>query len=74
MRVEENLGRLGLAVPNLAELWRANASGAHYISHLPGFTLAGYARLRQRHAEHPLQRVLMEGLRRAGVPEGPAQA
>src|SRR4029450_13050041 len=35
MRVEDNLGRLGLAVPNLEELWRVNASGAHYISHFP---------------------------------------
>ena len=35
MRVEENLKRLGLAVPNLEELWRVNASGAHYISHFP---------------------------------------
>ena len=35
MRVEENLNRLGLAVPNLEELWRVNASGAHYISHFP---------------------------------------
>ena len=29
MRVEENLKRIGLAVPNLEELWRVNASGAH---------------------------------------------
>ena len=35
MRVEENLKRLGMAVPNLEELWRVNASGAHYISHFP---------------------------------------
>ena len=35
MRVEDNLGRLGLAVPNLEDLWRVNVSGAHYISHFP---------------------------------------
>ncbi len=33
MTVEEKLKGLGLAVPNLEDLYRTNASGAHYISH-----------------------------------------
>ncbi|HYB41200.1 MAG TPA: RidA family protein [Candidatus Methylomirabilis sp.] len=35
MRVEESLRQRGLAVPVLAELWRANPAGGHYISHFP---------------------------------------
>jgi len=35
MIVEEKLKGLGLAVPNLEDLYRTNASGAHYISHFP---------------------------------------
>ena len=35
MKVEEKLRALGLEVPSLEELYRTNASGAHYISHFP---------------------------------------
>ena len=35
MSVESNLKTLGLAVPSLDDLYRKNASGAHYISHFP---------------------------------------
>lgn len=35
MKVEEKLGRLGLDLPNLEDLYRTNPSGAHYISHYP---------------------------------------
>jgi enamine deaminase RidA (YjgF/YER057c/UK114 family) len=35
MKVEEKLARLGMAVPDLEDLYRTNASGAHYISHFP---------------------------------------
>lgn len=33
MIVEEKLGQLGLALPNLEEQYRDNPSGAHFISH-----------------------------------------
>ena len=33
--VEEKLKGLGLTVPSLEDLYRTNASGAHYISHFP---------------------------------------
>jgi len=35
MKVEEKLAKLGLEVPNLEDLYRTNASGAHYVSHFP---------------------------------------
>ena len=35
MNVEATLARLGLAVPDLEDLYRTNPSGAHYISHYP---------------------------------------
>jgi enamine deaminase RidA (YjgF/YER057c/UK114 family) len=35
MRVEAELARRGMTVPDLAELWRVNPAGAHYISHFP---------------------------------------
>jgi enamine deaminase RidA (YjgF/YER057c/UK114 family) len=35
MKVEETLARLGMTVPDLADLWRVNPAGAHYISHFP---------------------------------------
>jgi enamine deaminase RidA (YjgF/YER057c/UK114 family) len=35
MKVEDKLARLGLALPNLEDLYRANPSGAHYVSHFP---------------------------------------
>src|SRR5947209_18706678 len=35
MKVEEKLAKLGLELPNLEDLYRTNASGAHYISHFP---------------------------------------
>lgn len=35
MRIEETLARLGLELPALEDLYRTNASGAHYISHFP---------------------------------------
>ena len=35
MDVEAKLKALGLAVPNLEDLYRSNLSGAHYISHFP---------------------------------------
>jgi enamine deaminase RidA (YjgF/YER057c/UK114 family) len=35
MKVEEKLAKLGLALPNLEDLYRTNPSGAHYISHYP---------------------------------------
>src|SRR5207245_9867278 len=35
MDVEAKLKALGLAVPNLEDLYRSNPSGAHYISHFP---------------------------------------
>jgi enamine deaminase RidA (YjgF/YER057c/UK114 family) len=34
MRVEEKLRSLGLALPDLEELYRQNVSGARYVSHL----------------------------------------
>jgi tetratricopeptide (TPR) repeat protein len=52
----------------------AEAEVARMLALAPGFTLAGYARLRRRHAARPLQRALVEGSRRAGVPEGAPQA
>jgi len=33
MKVEEKLTTLGLELPSLEDLYRSNASGAHYISH-----------------------------------------
>ena len=35
MTIEEKLKKAGLTVPNLEDLYRTNASGAHYISHFP---------------------------------------
>ena len=35
MKVEEKIAKLGLQVGNLEDLYRTNASGAHYISHYP---------------------------------------
>jgi enamine deaminase RidA (YjgF/YER057c/UK114 family) len=35
MKIEEKLARLGMAVPDLEDLYRTNPSGAHYISHYP---------------------------------------
>jgi len=35
MKVEAKLATLGFEVPDLEELYRTNASGAHYISHYP---------------------------------------
>ena len=35
MKVEEKLATLGLELPDLEDLYRTNASGAHYISHFP---------------------------------------
>lgn len=35
MRTEETLRTLKLEVPSLEDLYRTNASGAHYISHFP---------------------------------------
>ena len=35
MNVEAKLAQLGLELPNLEDLYRTNASGAHYISHFP---------------------------------------
>ena len=35
MRVDDKLKQLGLVVPNIEDLYRSNASGAHYISHFP---------------------------------------
>ncbi len=35
MKVEEKLTTLGLAVPNLEDLYRTNPAGARYISHFP---------------------------------------
>jgi len=35
MKVEEKIATLGLQVANLEDLYRTNASGAHYISHYP---------------------------------------
>ena len=35
MRAEETLRTLELEVPSLEDLYRTNASGAHYISHFP---------------------------------------
>ena len=34
MLVEDKLGRLGLALPDPEQVYRANASGARYVSHL----------------------------------------
>jgi len=33
MKIEEKLTTLGLELPSLEDLYRSNASGAHYISH-----------------------------------------
>ncbi len=35
MKIEAKLANLGLDVPDLEDLYRTNASGAHYISHFP---------------------------------------
>jgi len=35
MKVEAKLEKLGLPLPDLEDLYRTNASGAHYISHYP---------------------------------------
>ena len=35
MKIEAKLASLGMALPDLDELYRTNASGAHYISHFP---------------------------------------
>ena len=35
MKVEEKLAKLGFELPKLEDLYRTNASGAHYISHFP---------------------------------------
>jgi enamine deaminase RidA (YjgF/YER057c/UK114 family) len=35
MKAEETLRSLGLSVPSLEDLYRTNATGAHYISHYP---------------------------------------
>ncbi len=35
MNVEAKLEKLGLELPSLADLYRTNSSGAHYISHYP---------------------------------------
>ncbi len=35
MKVEEKLTKLGFELPKLEDLYRTNASGAHYISHFP---------------------------------------
>ncbi len=35
MEVEAKVKALGLAVPNLEDLYRSNLSGAHYVSHFP---------------------------------------
>jgi enamine deaminase RidA (YjgF/YER057c/UK114 family) len=35
MKAEEKLRALGFEVPSLEELYRTNATGAHYISHFP---------------------------------------
>jgi enamine deaminase RidA (YjgF/YER057c/UK114 family) len=35
MKAEETLRTLGFEVPSLEDLYRTNASGAHYISHFP---------------------------------------
>src|SRR5436189_4942015 len=35
MDVEAKIKALGLAVPNLEDLYRSNLSGAHYVSHFP---------------------------------------
>ena len=35
MSIEDKLAKLGMAVPDLEDLYRTNASGAHYISHYP---------------------------------------
>src|SRR2546427_799696 len=35
MTIDDKLAKAGLTVPNLEDLYRTNASGAHYISHFP---------------------------------------
>src|SRR5687767_15588325 len=35
MKIEERLNGMGMTVPDLTDLWRANPAGAHYISHFP---------------------------------------
>jgi enamine deaminase RidA (YjgF/YER057c/UK114 family) len=35
MNVEAKLASLGMEVPSLEDLYRTNASGAHYLSHFP---------------------------------------
>ena len=35
MKVEEKLAQLGFELPKLEDLYRTNASGAHYVSHFP---------------------------------------
>ena len=35
MKVEQKLGKLGLTVANLEDIYRTNPAGGHYISHYP---------------------------------------
>jgi enamine deaminase RidA (YjgF/YER057c/UK114 family) len=35
MKVEEKLAQLGLAVPNLEDIYRTNPAGGRYLSHFP---------------------------------------
>ena len=35
MTIQDKLEKAGLTIPNLEDLYRTNASGAHYISHFP---------------------------------------
>ena len=56
MKVEEKLRALGLEVPSLEELYRTNASGAHYISHFPVqnlLYLSGTTPRKEGHAHLP---------------------
>jgi TolB-like protein len=49
----------------------AAAAAAHLLELDPGFNLADYGRLHSRRAQTRLLAVVVEGLRRAGIPERP---
>ena len=44
MQIEAKLKALGLAMPNLEDLYRSNPAGAHYVSHFPVQGLHGEVR------------------------------
>ncbi len=56
MNVEAKLEKLGLELPSLEDLYRTNASGAHYISHFPVQNLLSLSRTTPRKGGQPYLR------------------